>query len=194
MDDQLEKLKAELESFGRETDASILDHSRKMLNITRETGQFLAVLIRAARAQRILEIGTSNGYSTLWLAEAAAGHDGTVTTVEASDYKISLAAKTFARSGLSYMITQFHADAGSSLGSFQSDSFDFIFLDSDRSQYAAWWPDVRRVLRPGATLAAENAISHPSEMADFISLVEADPGFTSLVVPVGKGEFLAVKR
>jgi predicted O-methyltransferase YrrM len=71
-----------------------------MLNITRDTGEFLSALVRATLARRVLEIGTSNGYSTLWLAEAAKAIGGTVTTVEFSEYKAGLAAANFSRSGL----------------------------------------------------------------------------------------------
>ena len=67
-DEFLERLKAELEQFGATNDAGTSDRARRMLNITRDTGEFLAVLVRATAARRILEIGTSNGYSTLWLA------------------------------------------------------------------------------------------------------------------------------
>ena len=68
MDDSLDSLKAELERFGEANDAAIGERPRRMLNITRDTGEFLAVLVRATAARRVLEIGTSNGYSTLWLA------------------------------------------------------------------------------------------------------------------------------
>ncbi len=71
MGNSLETLKAELERFGAENDAATSERPRRMLNITRDTGEFLAVLVRAAAARRVLEIGTSNGYSTLWLADAA---------------------------------------------------------------------------------------------------------------------------
>jgi predicted O-methyltransferase YrrM len=71
MVDALENLLDELEQFGTTNDSSTSERPRKMLNITRDTGQFLAVLIRATLARRVLEIGTSNGYSTLWLAGAA---------------------------------------------------------------------------------------------------------------------------
>jgi predicted O-methyltransferase YrrM len=64
-----------------------------MLNITRDTGQFLSVLVRAVGARRVLEIGTSNGYSTLWLAEATRSIGGKVTTVELSNIKVAMAAK-----------------------------------------------------------------------------------------------------
>lgn len=87
---------AELEQFGKRNDASTLERAQCMLNITRDTGKFLAVLVRATLAQRILEIGTSNGYSTLWLTRAARAIGGSVTTVEFSEYKVRLAFANFA--------------------------------------------------------------------------------------------------
>ena len=106
----LEALKAELERFGEVYDTATHERPRRMFNITRDTGEFLAVLVRATAARRVLEIGTSNGYSTLWLAEAARGIDGSVTTVESADDKIGLASANFARSGLSPFITLVHDD------------------------------------------------------------------------------------
>ena len=68
--DTLDNLLTELEQFGRDNDRATAERPRKMLNITRDTGEFLAVLVRATLARRVLEIGTSNGYSTLFLAFA----------------------------------------------------------------------------------------------------------------------------
>jgi predicted O-methyltransferase YrrM len=193
MVDQLEALKRELERFGQANDRAHRDLSRRMLNITRDTGEFLSVLVRATGARRILEIGTSNGYSTLWLAEAARAVGGHVTTVEISDYKTELAAATFARSGLAPVIDLVHEDAARVLEGQPPASFDFVFLDSERSQYPAWWPRLREILRPGALLVADNASTHPMELAPFVALVQADPAFTTSTVAVGNGEFLAVK-
>ena len=164
-----------------------------MLNITRDTGELLSVLVRAMNAQRVLEIGTSNGYSTLWLAMAAKAINGFVTTVELSDYKISLAAKAFDRSGLPAVIAQVHAEAGAVLKKSAESSFDLVFLDSERSEYPAWWPDIKRILRKGGLLVVDNATSHAAEMAPFAALVSADPDFTTCTVPVGNGEFLATR-
>lgn len=193
MDGSLESLKAELESFGKANDAIQTDRARRMLNITRDTGELLSFLVRAVRARRILEIGTSNGYSTLWLAEAARDIGGRVTTVERSEDKIRLAAETFARSGLSSFIRSVHDDAGRVLKAAAADAFDLVFLDSERTEYPGWWPDLRRVLRPGGVLVADNATSHREQMAPFVGLVEADASFRTSLVPVGNGEFLAVK-
>mgnify|MGYP000887040437 FL=1 len=193
MTEALSRLLTELENFGAENDASISDRPRRMLNITRDTGEFLSLLVRATGARRVLEIGTSNGYSTLWLAEAASTIGGQVTTVELSDFKIGLAATTFSRSGLSPVITQLHADAGEVLAAAGDEAFDFVFLDSERPQYAGWWPELRRVLRRGGLLVVDNATSHPTELAPLVALVEADDEFVSCLVPVGNGEFLATR-
>ena len=193
MNDILEALKIELERFGVDTDSAHTERSRRMLNITRDTGEFLAVLVRAMQARRILEIGTSNGYSTLWLAEAAKAVGGAVTTIEFSAYKIGLASANFARSGLESCITLVHDDAGRVLQRSATSAFDFIFLDSERSEYPDWWQELRRVLCPGGLLVVDNAISHAEQMEPFVALAKVDPMFTCSLVPVGKGEFLAVK-
>jgi len=70
---------------------------------------------------------------------------------------------------------------------------DLIFLDSERPEYPGWWPHLRRVLRPGGLLIVDNATSHVEQMAPLVALVTADPAFATCLVPVGNGEFLAVK-
>lgn len=189
----LAALKAELERFGKANDSASAERPRRMLNITRDTGEFLAVLVRATLARRVLEIGTSNGYSTLWLAEAARAVGGSVTTVEASEFKVRLATDNFARSGLAARIELIHDDAGRVLARSESAAFDLVFLDSERDEYPGWWPGLRRVLRPGGLLVVDNATSHKQEMAPFVALVRADGQFVSALVPVGNGEFVAVK-
>jgi predicted O-methyltransferase YrrM len=191
---EIEALKAELERFGAERDAVREDRPNRMLNITRDTGEFLSVLVRATAARRILEIGTSNGYSTLWLAEAATAISGFVTTVELAEYKVGLARENFKRSGLASVIDLVHDDAGRLLERTEEAAYDLIFLDSERPEYPGWWPQIRRVLRAGGLLVVDNATSHPEEMAPFVALVEADEAFTTALVPVVKGEFMAAKR
>ncbi len=72
-------------------------------------------------------------------------------------------------------------------------SVDLIFLDAERSEYPDWWPALKRVLRPGGLLVVDNATSHAEVMAPFVALVKTDATFMTSLVPIGKGEFLAVK-
>ncbi|WCE06400.1 class I SAM-dependent methyltransferase [Pseudoxanthomonas sp. JBR18] len=189
----LQALKAELFAHGERNDAVQQARDARMLNITPDTGEFLAVLVRATDARRVLEIGTSNGYSTLWLAEAAAALSGRVTTLEFAPDKWQLAQATFARSGLAKTITSVQGDAGDWLASAQEASADLVFLDADRSRYLAWWSNLRRILRPGGTLVVDNAISHAAELAAFEATLRADADFTCALLPVGKGELVAVR-
>jgi predicted O-methyltransferase YrrM len=193
MTESLQGLLSELERFGEANDNATAERPRRMLNITRDTGEFLSVLVQATSAQRVLEIGTSNGYSTLWLASAARATGGAVTTVEIADYKVGLARQNFSRSGLAASITLVQDDAGRMLKRAGDASFDLVFLDAERPEYPGWWLHLKRVLRPGGLLVVDNATSHPEQMAPFVALVKADADFTTSLVPVGNGEFLAVK-
>lgn len=193
MTKSLETLRAELERFGESNDSAVDDRARRMFNITRDTGEFLKVLVLATAARRILEIGTSNGYSTLWLAEAAQAIGGSVTTLEFADHKAALASANFARSGLAQVISLVIDDAGHFLQRVEKSAYDLIFLDSERDEYVAWWPEVRRALRAGGLLIVDNATSHPAELLGLRTLLASDPEFTTCLVPVGKGELMALK-
>ncbi|MEG2803831.1 class I SAM-dependent methyltransferase [Stenotrophomonas sp.] len=189
----LQALKDELARFGADNDAAHSGRAQRMLNITADTGALLGVLVRATRARQVLEIGTSNGYSTLWLAEAAAAIGGQVTTLEYAADKVALARTTVERSGLGAHVALVHAEATAWLREAAEASVDLLFLDADRSLYLAWWPALRRVLRPGGLLVVDNAVSHAGQMAAFEAQVRGDPAFTSVCVPIGNGELIAVR-
>lgn len=189
----LEQLKRELEQFGEYNDSQQQARGSKMLNITRDTGELLAVLVQASGADAVLEIGTSNGYSTLWLAEAVRRLDGRVTTIELDEGKRVMAAANFQRAGLGPWITQLAGEAGALLAELPTEGYQLVFLDSDRQHYRTWWPQIRRLLAPRGLLVVDNAISHRDEMAEWMSEVQRDPAFQSTLVPVGKGEWLVVR-
>lgn len=189
----LEQLKRELDRFGEQHDEAQPSRGSKMLNITRDTGELLALLVQRRGAQAVLEIGTSNGYSTLWLAEAVKRLDGRVTTIERDEKKISLAEANFQRAGLSPWIILLAGEAGSLLPSLPTAGYQLIFLDSDRQHYQGWWPEIRRLLAPRGLLVVDNAISHEDEMREWMAQVRRDPDFLTSLVPVGKGEWLVVR-
>ena len=194
VDNKLSALLKELEQFGEENDADVKDRSQKMLNITADTGEFLLLLIRALKAKRVLEIGTSNGYSTLWLAQAVRPLGGKVTTLEISPFKAGMARANLARSGLQEWVNSNLVDAGEFIKRQAESSFDFVFLDSDREQYVSWWRDLQRILITGGLLVVDNAVSHPHEMEDFVRAVRQARDCITSLVPVGKVEFLVFKE
>ncbi len=193
MDTSLRVLLDELAEFGRANDAENADRPRRMLNITPDTGEFLELLVRATNSKRVLEIGTSNGYSTIWLANAVRATGGHVTTLEFSEYKVGLAKGNFERSGLSSLITLVHTDAGAFINQPGMVPFDLVFLDSERPEYLGWWPRLKTLVRNGGLLVVDNATSHAGEMKDFMSLVRSDASFLTSLAPIGNGEFLALR-
>jgi predicted O-methyltransferase YrrM len=186
------ELLRELEEFGKTNDASTNDRSQKMLNITPDTGVFLALLVKSAKCKNVLEVGTSNGYSTLWLADAV-GEGGSVTTIEQAPHKIAMAEQNFQRAGLRPRIQQIIDDAGRFIASSSTSEYDFIFLDCDRVQYVNWWSPLQRILADGCLIVVDNAISHAHQMEDFYRLITASDGYLSSLCPIGNGELVILK-
>jgi predicted O-methyltransferase YrrM len=189
---ELENLLSEIEAKGIENDSEVSDRSHKQLNITKDTGEFLTLLVKASCSEKILEVGTSNGYSTLWLA-AATSKIGKITTLEVQQHKIDQAQVNFDRSGLGGKIEIVKSDA-SEFFEKTDKQFDLIFLDAERTEYMKFSNEVVSSLRIGGLLVCDNAISHKEEMAEFIDFIKNSNLFSTSLVPVGKGEFVAYKN
>ena len=190
MDAALRDLLAELEARGRENDAREQDRGRKMLNLDPATAQLLGVLVRAGRRTRLLEVGTSNGYSTLWLAWAARQTGGRVVSIDLSPDKHALADANLRRAGLRDLV-QLHTGDATQVVAALPGPFDFVFFDADRRSAPAQLTLLLPKLVPGALVLHDNALSHPDEIAGYLAAVRARPEFDHLVVPVGKGLSLA---
>jgi predicted O-methyltransferase YrrM len=189
----VEAVLAELAAFGPANDARVTERSKRMLNITPDTGQLLRILVRSGRVRRILEVGTSNGYSTLWLAWAATETGGHVTTLERAADKVALAQANFERAGLAPWINVREGVALETLATLDG-PFDLIFLDADRANYLAYAELLLPLLKVGGLLVTDNVVSHAEELPAFLARVKDDPNLDSVTVPVGNGEELTYKR
>ena len=192
MDATLTALLDELARFGEDNDARETERPRRMLNITPDTGRLLWILVRAARATRILEVGTSNAYSTIWLADAARATGGRVVTLEANAGKVALARTNLARAGLADVVEIVPGRAADTLPGLPG-AFDLVFLDADRASYATYLELAVPKLVPGGLLVADNVVSHAEELADYLARVKSRPDLFSVTVPVGKGEEISWK-
>lgn len=150
------------------------------------------MLVRATRARRVLEVGTSNGYSTLWLADAAQSTGGVVETLDIDPRRTELARENLSRAGLADLVRCRTIGAAQALGECPDDAWDLVFLDAERPEYSGYWRNLRRTLTPGGTLAIDNAISHAAELTEVNRLIEADAELTTTVVAIGAGLILVV--
>lgn len=168
------------------------DRRARFRNVEPQTAELLGVLIRATGARRILELGGSNGYSTIWLADAAEETGGSVTSVETDPERTALARANLARATVrAELRTQ---DAGRALSDSPDGWWDFVFLDAERPAYAGYWPELLRSLRPaGGLVAIDNVLSHAAEVAAFGALIDAEPSVSSALVPIGAGVRLVVR-
>ena len=187
------RLAEELYEASRAHDAAQADRRLRFRNVEPLTAELLVVLIRASRARTILEIGTSNGYSTIWLADAAEATTGMLVSVDIDPDRTEMARANLARAGLAAELRT--EDAAQTLRHASDGGLDFIFLDAERSAYARYWPDLLRTLRPkGGLLTIDNVLSHADEVVAVTRVISAEPTVESVLVPIGAGVRLVVRR
>ncbi|WP_281785677.1 O-methyltransferase [Uruburuella suis] len=188
------KLKAYLEtvySESRAHDETQTERAACWRNLHPDSAALIALLVRAKQARKVLEVGTSNGYSTLWLADAVRDTGGSLCTLEIDKARKKAARQNLREAKLEDFVRMEVCDAGEFLRDY-SKYFDVVLLDADRSQYTAYWPHLQRILtKPGSLLVVDNVLSHADEVQAFIALVEADKNFSSMVLDIGAGLLLA---
>jgi caffeoyl-CoA O-methyltransferase len=164
---------------------------QRLRQIPPVTGKFLALLCASAPKGGVLEVGTSGGYSSLWLSLACRERGDRLTTFEILDEKLARAHETFETAGLSGQIQLIHGDAREVISGYTGVAF--CFLDAEKEVYLDIYEKVVPNLVPGGILAADNAINHAESLAGFLDRAETDPRVDALVVPVGKGVLVCRK-
>ena len=165
---------------------------KRLRQVTPDVGRFLHTLVLATRPRSILEIGTSGGYSTIWLATAARSVDATVTTLEIDLVKVQRATSNLREAGVDNTATIVQADAFDYLRD-RRKPIDFVFLDAEKEDYLRFLELIVPLLPVGGLLVADNLISHAEDLAQFRQLSESHPRLSAVVVPIGRGELLAAK-
>lgn len=195
MNQRLAKVLHDLYAEGAAHDAREPNRLLKRRNLEPDTADLLSLIVRIAAARSVVEIGTSNGYSAIWLAEAVfdtRGHVVSVDTAAADDARANVALADSLQPGIAARVEFAQEDGGAYLKRLADGSVDVLFLDGERVEYLAWWPHPARVLRRGGVLAIDNVLSHGDEVAAFLPLLADE--FAGATVAVGKGLHLAWRR
>lgn len=197
MNTSLSALLASLYDEGVTHDAAEPDRLRKRRLLEPASAELLSLVVRVARARRVVEIGTASGYSTLWLADAVGDTGGRVVSVDVNTS--DAARETLRRAsavapGIAERVEFRKEDGGGFLARLGDESIDVLFLDAERVEYAGWWPHPVRVVRAGGVLAIDNVLSHPDEVAPFLALLSGDAWIVGSTIAVGKGLHLAWRR
>ena len=183
---------------------------QQMLAITVETGMFFSILLKAMKARRILEVGTSAGYSTIWFADALmatssrntnssrrSGNKPHLTTIEENGNKVKRARKNFLQAGVDDFIELRQGSALDVLrGIKKKDYFDFVFLDADKENMVRYLDLVLPMIRVGGIVAADNML-YPEQyrpwMERYVRHIRSKPNVQTVTLPIGMGEEITIR-
>lgn len=173
-----EKLLAELEA-------------NRGIGVPRADGEFLHMLVHAANAQKVLEVGTYRGYSSIWMGLALEKTGGRLTTLEIDPQRVREAKGNFARAGLTDRITALEGDAHE-LAKTLAGPFDLVFLDAEKGNEIDYFNTVFPKLRPGGFLAVHNAISSKRAMQPYFDLVSKHPDILHVILSLSMKDGFSV--
>jgi predicted O-methyltransferase YrrM len=186
MREDVQKLLKRLEAEGLQHDSTETEHSRKLLNLEPATAEVIALLLRIARVRNLLEIGTSNGYSTIWLASTIGPRGGRLTSIDRDVSKHAMASENLAVVDLLRYVDLVLGDA-TEIAARLPGPFDCVFFDADRVSAPKQLDLLLPKLSLPALLLADNATSHPDQIAGYLARVEVIEGISHTIIPVGKG-------
>ncbi len=153
---------------------------RGMMNVPQDDGRVLRMLTEAINAKHVVEIGTSNGYSGIWICMALRATGGRLTTYEIDEGRASLARKNFKRAGVSDRVTLIMDDAHEMVKQIE-EPIDLLFLDADKAGYIDYLEKLLPRVRPGGLIVAHNT-TMPGGMDDYIETITTNPDLESLFI------------
>ncbi len=176
----------------RETLIELEKTQKEFWNISRVTAEFLYNLIVDSNSKSVIEVGTSNGYSGIWLAKALKRTGGRLTTIEFYDKRLDVAKENFKKCGVADIIDTKKGDAATILEYLPEDfKVDFAFIDANKAQYVKFFRLIEPHLNPGGYIACDNVISHAAKVQTFLDDINSDPNYENVVLPLPAGLSLA---
>ena len=161
-------------------------------NISRSSANFLNMLIKISGAKNVVEVGTSNGYSAIWLAKALKNTGGHLTTIEYYEKRIILAQENFQKCGVDDIITIKQGSACEVLETIDFE-IDFAFIDANKGEYIKYFDIINPKLKKGGLIAADNITSHPQKVAPFVEKIKNDPNYQVEILDLPAGMLIGLK-
>lgn len=161
--------------------------------VPREAGAFMHALILATGAKRAVEVGTSYGYSGLWIASALAENGGRLITIDHDPRKSEAARTAFESAGLLEYVELRTGSAADILPTLDG-PIDFVLNDADKENCIRYVDLLADKLCERAVVLTDNTLTHPRELADFTAWIRKHSEFCSAHLPIGNGMEMSVKR
>ena len=167
---------------------------KEFWNVPRQTGVMLNMFIKMMNAQNVLEIGTSNGYSGLWLSKALKETGGHLTTIEFYEKRQSVAIENFKICGVKDIISPLQGSAIMILENLPPEQkFDFVFIDANKSEYIKYFNLIKPHLTKKCFIAADNILSHAEKVKPFVEAIDADNEFQYEILELPGGLLTAYR-
>ena len=161
-------------------------------NVSRATGNFLNMLVKIAKCKNGVEVGTSNGYSGLWLGWAFKENGGKLTTIEFWEKRQCIARENFQKCGVADCIIPI-IGSGTDILAQWKEPIDFVFLDANKGQYIEFFEHADKHLVKGGVLTADNITSHPEKVKPFVDAIMADARYQVEILDLPAGLLVAYK-
>lgn len=163
-------------------------------NVSHQTGNFINMLIKLMNAKNVLELGTSNGYSGLWIADALKETGGYLTTIEFWEKRQCLAREYFEYCGLSDIATFKIGQAYDVIRDEINEEFDLIFIDANKQEYIKFFEVTHPLLKKGGVILADNITSHAKKVEDFVQAISSHPEYQVQILDLPDGLLMAYKH
>ena len=170
-------------------------------NLDRESANFLNTLVKINNSKNVLEIGTSNGYSGIWILKALGETKGKLTTLEFWEKRQSVARKNFE---ICCPDVKFEAKIGSAIVTLEDmldeikankrARFDFVFIDANKKEYIKYFELVNDMLAENGIIVADNILSHYEKVQDYVESLFKNENYQSQILTIGTGMMLSRKN
>ncbi len=167
--------------------------SDEFWNISHQTGNFISILIKAMNIKNALELGTSNGYSALWIADALKYTKGHLTTIEFWEKRQCLARENIEKCGLSDFVTFKIGQAYDVITSEINEEFDLVFIDANKKEYLRFFEAVDPLLKKGGVILADNITSHALKVKPFVDEITGRSDYQVQILDLPDGLLMAYK-